>query len=34
MNRPQLLWAPLAWLPGGWREQVLLQACLDWTPDA
>ena len=33
-----LLWAPRAWLPGGWREQVLLQAGDDghWcqiTPD-
>jgi formimidoylglutamate deiminase len=23
---PALLWAPLAWLPGGWRENVLLRA--------
>lgn len=21
----ELLWAPLAWLPGGWREHVLLR---------
>jgi formimidoylglutamate deiminase len=23
---PALLWAPLAWLPGGWREHVVLRA--------
>ncbi len=38
MNLPELLWAPRAWLPGGWRERVLLQAGEDgqWrriTPD-
>ncbi len=26
---PALLWAPLAWLPGGWRERVLLRAGAD-----
>jgi formimidoylglutamate deiminase len=26
---PSLLWAPLAWLPGGWRENVLLRAGAD-----
>jgi formimidoylglutamate deiminase len=26
---PALLWAPLAWLPGGWRENVLLRAGAD-----
>ncbi|MBT9595207.1 MAG: formimidoylglutamate deiminase [Vitreoscilla sp.] len=25
MNPEQTLWAPRAWLPGGWRESVLLQ---------
>ncbi len=35
---PALLWAPLAWLPGGWRENVVLRAGGDgrWaevTPD-
>jgi formimidoylglutamate deiminase len=24
-DRPALLWAPRAWLPGGWAEQVLLR---------
>ena len=24
-ERPALLWAPQAWLPGGWHEQVLLR---------
>lgn len=38
MNRSRLLWAPHAWLPGGWRQRVLLQAGDDglWarvTPD-
>ena len=26
---PALLWAPLAWLPGGWRDNVLLRAGSD-----
>ncbi|MDQ6640244.1 MAG: formimidoylglutamate deiminase, partial [Pseudomonadota bacterium] len=26
---PALLWAPLAWLPEGWRENVLLRAGSD-----
>jgi formimidoylglutamate deiminase len=35
---PALLWAPLAWLPGGWRDNVVLRAGADgrWaevTPD-
>jgi formimidoylglutamate deiminase len=35
---PALLWAPLAWLPGGWRERVVVRAGADgrWaevTPD-
>jgi cytosine/adenosine deaminase-related metal-dependent hydrolase len=30
---PVVLWAPLAWLPGGWRANVLLRAGSDgrWT---
>jgi len=27
--RPDLLWAPLAWLPEGWRENVLLRVGAD-----
>jgi len=26
---PALLWAPLAWLPGGWRENVVVRAGAD-----
>jgi formimidoylglutamate deiminase len=28
-NRPALLWAPSAWLPGGWHQQVLLRIGTD-----
>ena len=28
-STPALLWAPLAWLPDGWRENVLLRAGAD-----
>ena len=28
-QRPSLLWAPRAWLPGGWQDQVLLRIGAD-----
>ncbi len=31
MTEPVLLWAPSAWLPGGWQQAVLLEAGADGT---